>query len=99
MSLRVTVDNFIQYRFYEIPTTSSVCLQADTVLGKNGLVQSLVEEVKKRMLNISLDMPMSTRCWILDEFAQKLVNSGQTCSKLRRRGGLSTTATLPGVRK
>ena len=30
-------------------SVESVCLQADIALGQNGLVQSLVEEVKRRM--------------------------------------------------
>ena len=72
------------YRFYEKPTTSRVCLQPETALGKNGLVQSLVEEVKRRMLNTSNDMPMSTWCRILDEFAQKMLNSGHSVEHARR---------------
>ena len=73
MSLRVTEHNVIQYHFYEKPTASSVCLQADIALGQNSLVQSLVEEVKQRMLNTSTDMPMAIRCQILDKFMQKII--------------------------
>ena len=36
------------------------------------------------MLNTSVDKPMSTRCWILDEFAQKMVNSGHSVQQTRK---------------
>ena len=84
MSLRVTEHNVIQYRFYEKPTASSVCFQADTALGQNGLVQSLVEEVKRRMLNTSTVMPTAVRCKILDKFAQKMINSGHSVQQARK---------------
>ena len=84
MSLRVNKHNIIQYMFFEKPTSSSVCLQADTALSQNGLVQSLVEEVKRRMLTTSLDIPMQIRCEILDKFAQKMMNSGHSLEAARR---------------
>ena len=36
------------------------------------------------MFNTSLNMPMSTRSQILDEFAQKMVNSGHSVQQRRR---------------
>ena len=38
MNLMVDEENYIQYKFFEKPTTSQLCLQADTTLSQNGLV-------------------------------------------------------------
>ena len=57
MDLRVRGDNIILYQFFEKPTSSKMCLQSDTALSQNGLVQSLVEDVKRRLLTTSEDVP------------------------------------------
>ena len=44
MSLKVDNNNQVQYRFFEKPTASKLCLQADTALGQNCFVQSLVQD-------------------------------------------------------
>ena len=46
ISMRVSSMNQIEYQFYEKPTVSKMCLQ-------NGLVQSLVQDIIRRMLNCS----------------------------------------------
>ena len=84
MSLYIDNNNMILYRFYEKPTTSDVCLQADTALSQNTIVQSLVEDVKRRMLNTSELVGDSVRCKILDKFAQKMLNSGHDMKSVRR---------------
>ena len=39
--LRVTVNNIIEYSFYEKPTAPNRCLQADTALNHNSVIRSL----------------------------------------------------------
>ena len=68
-----------------------MCLQSDTALSQNGLVQSLVEDVKRRLLTTSEDVPDRVRCNILDAFAQKMLNSGHSLKETRRN-------TLAGVK-
>ena len=68
-----------------------MCLQSNTALSQNGLVQSLVEDVKRRLLTTSEDVPDRVRCNILDAFAQKMLNSGHSLKETRRN-------TLAGVK-
>ena len=57
MSMKVRGDNIILYKFFEKPTSSKLCLQSGNALSQNGLVQSLVEDVKRRLLTTSEDVP------------------------------------------
>ena len=61
-----------------------MCLQADTALAQNGLVQSLVHDVMRMMLNCSSHIPIVSRREVIDKFGQKMVNSGQTIQEVRR---------------
>jgi hypothetical protein len=46
--IQITKANLVEYTFFEKPTASEVCLQADTALNQNTLVQSLSNEVARR---------------------------------------------------
>ena len=51
-------------------------LQPDTALSQNCLIQSLVNDCTRRKLNTNTAIGLDKRCQILDEYAQKMVNSG-----------------------
>ena len=59
-------------------------LQVDTALAQNGLVQSLVPDVMMRMLNCSSHIPIMSRRKVINNFGQKMVNSGHTIQEVRR---------------
>ena len=84
ISLKVDSENFVLYRFFEKPTTSQVCLQANTALSQNGIVQALVEDTKRRLLNTSSKVSDSVKREIIDKWAQKMLNSGHGLSETRR---------------
>ena len=84
ISMQVDKNNQVQYRFFEKPTASKLCLQADTALSQNYLVQSLVQDVMRRMLNCSEHVPIETRMEIIDNFGQKMLNSGHHIENTRR---------------
>ena len=84
ISLQVDNDNQVQYRFFEKPTPSKLCLQADTALGQNCLVQSLVQDVIRRMLNCSDHISLEYRMEVIDNFGQKMLNSGHSTEETRR---------------
>ena len=84
ISLQMNKDNQVQYRFFEKPTASKLCLQADTALSQNCLVQSLVQDVIRRMLNCSEHIPLEARREVIDDFGQKMVNSGHSVEDTRR---------------
>ena len=78
MKLRITSRNTIQYSFFEKPTCSKLCLQSNTALNQNCMIQSLTNEVIRRLKNISESVPWTERIRVLDEFTQKMVNSGHS---------------------
>ena len=47
--IRINAQNIIEYAFYEKPTASNRCLQADTALNHNCLIRSLANEVGRRL--------------------------------------------------
>jgi hypothetical protein len=84
MKLKVSDNNQILYTFYEKPTASKMCLQTDTALGQDSLVQSLVNDVMRRMGNTSEQVDISVRHGVVDDFAQKMLNSGHSLAEVRR---------------
>ena len=58
ISMRVSSMNQIEYQFYEKLMASKMCFQANTALTQNGLVQSLIQDIFKRMLNCSSHIPI-----------------------------------------
>ena len=61
-----------------------MCLKADTALGQNCLVQSLVEDVKRRLASCSSHISQHTLNNILDLFAKKMITSGHTMAVARK---------------
>ena len=59
--IRVSANNIIQYCFYEKPTASNRCLQAETALNHNCMMKSLANEVERRMDMISSSVPHQDR--------------------------------------
>ena len=51
--IRVNRDNIIEYSFFEKPTASNRCLQADTALNQNCLIRLLSNEVMRRLDSFS----------------------------------------------
>ena len=83
LNIRVNEDNKIVYKFFEKPTASKVCLQADTALAQNSLVQSLVNDMIRRMANTSELVDEEEKRKIVDEYAQKMLNSGHKLEQVR----------------
>ena len=81
--LRVNAKNIIEYAFYEKPTASNRCLQADTALNHNCLIRSLSNEVMRRMDSFSSSVGIKERVIELDRFSQNMANSGHTVKTIR----------------
>ena len=84
LSIKVNEQNQVQYKFFEKPTASKLCLQADTALGQNCLVQSLAQDTIRRMLNCSEHITIEERREVVDKFGQKMANSGHKTEEIRR---------------
>jgi hypothetical protein len=81
--IRVNSKNIIEYSFYEKPTASNRCLQADTALNHNCLIRSLSNEVMRRLDSFSSSVGIEERIMELDKFSQKMTNSGHTVKTVR----------------
>ena len=84
IKLRVMDGNQIAYTFYSKPTASKKCLQAGTALNHNCIVQSLSNEVMRRLANISIHLGIDERVRVMDDFSQMMVNSGHEMSVVRK---------------
>ena len=66
----------LMHRFYEKPTVPNRVLQKATALSRECIRASLNQEVVRRLLACSTDLPPSDIHDMLSLFSQKLVNSG-----------------------
>ena len=66
----------LKFEFYEKPMCPNQVLQRHTALSDSSIRASLNQEVVRRMLCCSLDLPMVRKQEILSVFSQKLLNSG-----------------------
>ena len=81
--IRVNGDNIIEYSFFEKPTASNRCLQADTALNQNCLIRSLSNEVMRRLDSFSNTVSQEERVREMDKFSKKMVNSGHSIKTTR----------------
>jgi hypothetical protein len=81
--IRVSKSNIIEYSFYEKPTTSNRCLQAETALNHNCLIRSLGNEVDRRLDGFTKSMGVREKVAALDTFSQKLIKSGHSLATVR----------------
>ena len=79
----MTKNNTIEYSFFEKPTASNRCLQADTALNQNTLMTSLNNEVGRRLDSCSQTIPIEEKVKNLDKFCQKMTNSGHSIKSIR----------------
>ena len=64
------------YKFFEKKTVPNRVLQRQTALSDDSIRSSLVQEVVRRLLNCSKNLPILEKQEILSTFSQKLINSG-----------------------
>ena len=82
--LQVTAQNIILYHFYEKPTNPNTVLHLRTAMAEDSKITSLTNEVIRRLLTTSDRVTEKSRCAILDDFAQKMCNSGYGLQQNRR---------------
>ena len=73
----------LMFRFFEKPTVPNRVLQKQTALSEDCIRASLNQEVVRRLLSCSPDLPLCEKRDILSKFAQKLVNSGFSVASSR----------------
>ena len=70
----------VKYEFFEKDMCTNLVLQKDTALSTSCIRSSLTQEVVRRLMNCSRDLPIELKQAVLSKFAQKLLNSKHSVS-------------------
>ena len=82
--LQMTENNRVEYKFYEKPMSSSVTVQKVTAMDENQKVKTLSNELTRRLLNTSEALVDEDRVMVVDNYTQKLMNSGFGVEQIRK---------------
>ena len=82
-NLAVNNNNIIVYKFFEKPMAANTVLHFRTAMPEDAKVRSLANDLTRRMLTTSERVSDSVRRLIVDEYAQKLLNSGYSIEVTR----------------
>ena len=91
LTIWVREDNKTMYLFYEKPMASNMVIQKKSAMPENMKIATLNQEVVRRMMNTSEELDMGERCQVLDNYCQKMSNSGYEVKQMRHIviGGLT----------
>ena len=64
------------YTFFEKPMASNMMIQRDSAMPENSKMATLNQELVRRMMNTSEDLGMDERVLVVEDYCQKLANSG-----------------------
>ena len=64
------------YRHYEKETTTNQTIQKSSAMGENMKVQIAAQDLVRRLSNIMEALRSKERVRVVDEYVQKLLNSG-----------------------
>ena len=81
--LKMTNLNQVEYRFYEKPMSSNMTVQKLTAMEENSKMKTLSNDLIRRLLNTSEALGMEERVKIVDDYGQKLLNSGYGIEQTR----------------
>ena len=83
-AIRISEDNRVLFKFWEKPTNSNRTLDRRTAMGENQRVQILTQEVIRRLGNTIEGLPYEEYQCMIDNFCQKLCNSGYGEEQMRK---------------
>ena len=90
LEIWVTEENLVMYQYYEKSMIPITVLHRRSAMPESTRRSTLNQELIRRMVNTSEMVPMSKRMEIVDNYAQKMVNSEYTVEMTRQTivGGL-----------
>ena len=83
-NITVNKENLVFYKFYEKPMASNTVLHFRTAMPEDAKIRSLSNELTRRMMTTSERVDIKVRRQIVDEYTQKLLNSGYSFSAIRK---------------
>ena len=81
--MRVTANNIVDYNFYEKPMSSNVTVQRMSAMEENSKMKTLSNDLIRRLLNTSERLGLEKRIKVVDNYSQKLLNSGFKLEQVR----------------
>ena len=81
--LRVTANNIVDYNFYENSMSINVTVQRMSAMEENSKIKTLSNDLTRRLLNTSERLDFEKRILVVDQFSQKLFNSGFRLEQVR----------------
>ena len=82
--LRVEMNNRVLYTHYEKPVASNTCVLMDSAMDENSKIQILANDLTRRLLHIEQAMGMEEQVRVINEYSQKLFNSGYKQEQVTR---------------
>ena len=76
--------NRVLHRFYEKPTSSNITVQKRTAMAEDAKIQIVSNDLIRRLLNSSEELGRGAKVKVVDEYAQKLANSGYGREQIKR---------------
>ena len=91
MRLWIGNDNRTMYSFFEKPMSSNQVIQRKSAMPENMRMSTLNQEMVRRMMNTSELLDIKVRVGVVDDYCQKLCNSGYSKEQTLRvvTGGLT----------
>ena len=83
-SLRVNMNNQVEYKYYEKPTTTNSTILAASAMSENPKMQCLSNDLVRRLMNTMEELPDSRRADVIDKYGIKLLTSGYSREQTRR---------------
>ena len=84
MKLQVSGSNQVLHDFFEKPTSSNVTVQRRTAIGEDTKIQILSKDLIRRLKNSFEELGGGAKVEIVNNYAQKLLNSGYKGEQLHR---------------
>ena len=82
--LKVSGSNQVLHGFFEKPTNSNITIQRRSAMGQDAKIQVLSNDIIRRLKNNSEELGKGAKIEIIDNYTQKLLNSGYHGEILQR---------------
>ena len=83
-NLMIDSNNQVLYKYYEKPTTTNTTIRQATAMAENAKLQSLAQDLVRRLLNTKEELPPNYRAMVIDGYGVKLRSSGYSLEVTRK---------------
>ena len=84
LNLKVNKANLIEFKFFEKDTCSKKTVHKDSAMEENSKIQTVSNDLVRRLCNTRQSMGAEEQQKVVDQYGQKLANSGYSHEQVRR---------------